>query len=208
MKKILFFLFFLTACDRDKSAQENDTHDASTQEIEQDNDNDETDDDQPLGVIAADDCQQVQLGDKACNIRLYDQDNNVWDLYDHLGDVIVIDFSAAWCGPCQMAADYTQALQDDYRDKGVQVVTVLIDGPTGGVAPTEQDIDNWVIRHSITTAPILRGSRDYIIDYTGIGGYNLAAFPTYLYIDRNMKFYAGHTGYSDEVAREKIEEAL
>ena len=203
MKKILFFLFFLTACGQNKSTKENDTHDGVVHEHEEHQPEEE-----PLGIIAADDCQQVNLGDKACNIRLEDQDNNVWDLYDHVGDVIMIDFSAAWCGPCQAAGDYTQTLQDDYESSGVHIVTVLIDGPTGGVEPTDLDIDNWVNAHNITTAPILKGSRDFIIDYTGIGGYNITGFPTYLYIDRNMKFYAGHTGYSDAVAREKIEEAL
>ena len=45
-------------------------------------------------------------------------------------------------------------------------------------------------------------------DPTGIEGYVLGAFPTYLYLDRDMKFYAGHVGFSDEYVREKIEEGL
>jgi thiol-disulfide isomerase/thioredoxin len=162
----------------------------------------------PVGVIAADDCQHIELGDKACNFRLTDQNGETWDLYTHIGDVIVIDFSTIWCGPCQMAGYYTQAIQDDYSGEGVQIVTVLIDGAIGGVAPTEQEIDEWVVAHGITSAPILQGSRDKMLDPTAIVGYALGGFPTYLYLDRDMKFYSGHTGFSDEYVRQKIEEGL
>ena len=204
MKKAIFSLFFLLACANDKSAKSNDTHVAEQEIDEQISEEPE----EPIGIIAADDCQQVNLGDKACNIRLYDQDNNVWDMYDHVGDIILLDFSAAWCGPCQMAGHYLQPLQNDYRSAGVQVVTILIDGPTGGTPPTDLDIDTWVTDHNVTDAPVLKGSRELIMDSTGVAGYQLSAYPTYIYIDRNMRFYAGHTGYDDTYAREKIDEAL
>ena len=163
---------------------------------------------EPVGVIAADDCQHIELGDKACNFRLADQNGDTWDLYTHLGDVIVIDFSTVWCPPCQAAGHYTQALQDDYESEGVQVVTVLIDGASGGQEPSEQEIDEWVTAHNITTAPVLQGSRDKMFDATAVAGYALGAFPTYLYIGRDMKFYSGHAGFSDEYVRQKIEEGL
>jgi len=163
---------------------------------------------EPVGVIAADDCQHIELGDKACNFRLADQDGETWDLYTHLGDVIVIDFSTVWCPPCQAAGHYTQALQDDYGSEDVQVVTVLIDGATGGQEPSEQEIDEWVTVHNITTAPVLQGSRDKMFDPTAVAGYALGAFPTYLYIGRDMRFYGGHAGFSDEYVRQKIEEGL
>ena len=170
---------------------------------------------EPVGVIPADDCQQIDLGDKACNFRLSDQNGETWDLYEHEGDVIVLDFSAYWCYPCQMAADKTQSLQDDYADQGVQIVTVLIDGQTAGVAPSDYEIERWVEMHNITTAPVLQGSREKMIDAQdgsvaelGVTGYLLNAYPTYIYIGRDMKFYTGHVGFSEEYVREKIEEGL
>ncbi len=160
------------------------------------------------GVLAADDCQHIDIGDKACNFTLYDQNGDVWELYEHHGDVIVLDFSTIWCGPCQSAAQHTQQLQNDYSSQGVQVVTVLIDGPIGGTPPTENDINNWTTQHNITTAPTLIGSRTLMFDPAGVEGYPISAFPTYLYIDRNMKFYFGHVGFSEEYIRQKIEEGL
>lgn len=170
---------------------------------------------EPVGVIPRDDCQQIDLGDKACNFRLTDQNGKTWDLYEHEGDVIVLDFSAVWCYPCQLAADHSQPIQDEYSDNGVQIVTILIDGPTSGTEPTEYDIDQWVNLHNVTTAPVLQGSRDKMldtqdgsIDNPGVTGYLLSAYPTYIYIGRDMRFYAGHAGFSEDYMRLKIQEGL
>ena len=206
MKTLFFVIGLMTACAKDTEL-END------QEPDDPQTEGQTGDYQPpvlnpVGVIGAEDCQQIEMGDKACNFRLTDQTGTTWDLYTHTGDVIVLDFSTVWCPPCQMAGHYMQALQDDYESEGVQVVTVLIDGATGGTAPTAEEIEEWTEVHSITTAPVLQGSRDKMLDPTGIEGYVLGAFPTYLYLDRDMKFYAGHVGFSDEYVREKIEEGL
>ena len=161
-----------------------------------------------MGVITDENCQQINLGDKACNFRLFDQNGDVWELYDYSGNVIVLDFSTSWCGPCQATGDYLQPLQDDYESAGVSIITILIDGYTPGTPPTDTEIDEWVWSHNITSVAVLQASRDLIVDPTGVAGYALSGFPTFLYIDRTMKFYAGHTGYSDQYAREKIDEAL
>lgn len=163
---------------------------------------------EPVGVMPAADCQQIDIGDKACNFRLTDQNGDVWDLYSHEGDVIVLDFSTVWCPPCQAAGHYAQPLQDDYNSEGVQIVTILIDGATGGVEPTEAEINEWVTSHNITTAPVLQGSRDKMFDPAAIAGYAISGYPTYIYIGRDLRFYSGHTGFSNEYVRQKIEEGL
>ena len=50
--------------------------------------------------------------------------------------------------------------------------------------------------------------REKMFDPAAIEGYSLSAFPTYIYIGRDMKFYSGHVGFNDEYARQKIEEGL
>jgi peroxiredoxin len=165
---------------------------------------------EPVGLIPAEDCQQINRGDKACNFRLTDQNGETWDLYQHEGDVILLDFSTAWCYPCQMAGMATQGIQDDYKDDGFEFVTVLIDGNTPGQEPSVSEITTWVDSHGITTAPILQGSRDKMLDSTGVGieGYLLGGYPTYIYIGRDMKFYSAHVGFSEEYVRQTIEDGL
>lgn len=204
MKKLLFavgFLIFCTGCEPGKLKTEKGKVDTGPPPIP-------VEELEPIGMIPADDCQQVDIGDKACNFRLTDQAGKTWDLYQHTGDVIVLDISAYWCYPCQLAADYAQPLQDEFASEGVQVVTILIDGPNPGEEPTESDIQRWVSLHNITTSPVLQGSREKMLDATGVGGYSIGGFPTYLYIGRDMKFYAGHVGFSEEFVREKIQEGL
>ena len=209
MKSILFLFGFLVAC----TGCEPSKVDFEKGNIDSGHEN--TEQLQPVGVIPADDCQQIDIGDKACNFRLLDQNGDVWDLYSHAGAVIVLDFSAVWCYPCQLAGAHAQPLQDEFEGENVEIVTILIDGPAAGEPPTKQDVDTWVNSHGITTAPILEGSRAKMIDpqdgtvaEPGVTGYLLNAYPTYVYIGRDMKFYAGHVGFSEEYMRQKIQEGL
>ena len=45
-------------------------------------------------------------------------------------------------------------------------------------------------------------------DDEGIEGYLVGSYPTYIYIDQDMKFYNAHVGYNDEYARQTIEQGL
>ena len=77
-----------------------------------------------------------------------------------------------------------------------------------GVEPTETEIEEWVTGHNVTSSPVLLGSREKMFDADAIEGYAITGFPTYVYIDRNMKFYNGHTGFSEDYMRQLIEQGL
>ena len=164
----------------------------------------------PVGIVSADDCNQQGTDSTACNFALLDQYGDSWELYKHRGSVIVLDFSTVWCYPCQTAGYYTQPLQDEYSNDNVKIVTVLLDGATSGIEPSEKEINDWVDSHNVTTAPILQGSREKMLatDPDAYDGYLLSGFPTYVYIGRDMKFYSAHVGFSESHVRQTIEEGL
>ena len=52
------------------------------------------------------------VGDHPCDFTFSDQDGNDWNLYDHYGDVLLLDFSTMWCYYCKVSAADVQLMQD------------------------------------------------------------------------------------------------
>ena len=144
---------------------------------------------------AFDECSQ-KIGNTPCDIILKDQDDNFFRLYDHVGEVILLDFSVGWCGPCIRAAATVEQIQQQYGADGFIYVTIMIEdnqqNPT-----TLSYAQHWADTYGIESAPVLQGSRD-LIDYNSVEGYNLTSWPTFYIIDRDMNLDAGIRGFSEE----------
>ena len=158
-----------------------------------------------LGVHADEYCSQ-KAGDYICNLVLRDQNDQIWQLHDYQGDVIVLDFSAMWCGPCTMAAATVQDTVDKYGPYGFQYVTVLIDDESGGNVDAE-DAERWATTFGIEDAPVLQGFRG-LIDYSYDSGYSITSWPTFVFVDRNLRIYTDMTGFNETTIEQKIEEKI
>tara|TARA_Y100000034_G_scaffold53996_1_gene66201 strand:- start:1850 stop:2440 length:591 start_codon:yes stop_codon:yes gene_type:complete len=158
-----------------------------------------------IGVQANDSCGHA-VGDKVCDLILKDQNDELWRLYDLEGNVIVLDFSAMWCAPCQNAASTVQQTQDDYESEGFNYITVLIDDPAADTVELDE-VQAWADSHGIETTSVLQGSRD-LIDQTAIEGYPIVSWPTFVFIDRDLNVHWGIYGFNEEYIRTQIEEML
>ena len=160
--------------------------------------------------ITWEDCSH-EIGDHPCDFNLTDQNGDNWNLYDHYGSIIVLDFSTEWCYYCQVAASEAQALQDAYADQDVIYVTILAEDSSGTEA-TYELVERWADHFGIS-APVLAGSRD-LLDSTNPGGWVVEGWPTFYIIDREMVLETYMRGYSstnlmlalDNMLVEEIEE--
>ena len=144
-----------------------------------------------VGVKA---CDQ-NIGSYACNFSLIDQHGEIWQLYKHRGEIIILDFSAMWCTPCLQAASRMQALQDAYEDLDVAFVTILLQDLYGAL-PSSDALNAWSIAFNYESVPVLRNDGT-IVDQTNKKGYAVNVLPTIILIDRDMHIAYRMDGWNE-----------
>ncbi len=65
----------------------------------------------------------------ATDFTLRDVDGRDVRLSDFSGKVVLLDFWATWCQPCEAEIPHLQALYKTYKDKGFVVLGISMDGP-------------------------------------------------------------------------------
>lgn len=139
---------------------------------------------------------------RAIDFTLKDLDGNPTRLSDYLGkNVVLIDFWATWCVPCVKELPHFQKFYDKYKEKGLIVFAITVDGPE-----TVAMVRPFMKRYKYNF-PVLLDTESKVIAL-----YNpRVILPYTILIDRqgNMKY--NHQGYSpgdEEVMEEEIIELL
>jgi peroxiredoxin len=121
------------------------------------------------------------------NWTLTDQHGGEIQLKRFYGNVILIDLSSEWCGPCRMTAETLDEEYLDRKDDGFVVIQLLLDGLTMGDRAPQGD--RWIDEFGITFPLLEDGDFEAAERYLPAGSY---AIPNYTLIDRQHRI---HTWY-------------
>lgn len=123
-----------------------------------------------------------RIGFRAPNFRLKNLDGKEVSLASHNGHVVFLNFWATWCTPCRTEMPSMEALYQDYKDQGLEILAISSDfegekvvrpfaEELGLTYPILLDSDFWVDdKYLVRSVPatILVG-RDGVITHKLIG---------------------------------------
>jgi thiol-disulfide isomerase/thioredoxin len=149
------------------------------------------------------------------DFTLVDEEGVTRSLHDYRGQVLLIDFTSPWCGPCNIEADVLENLYQEYRGRGVQMLTVLADEDSQiynyTFRPAPVECRNWGDRSGAPdhTFPCLADTRDAGNQQKAFPKYDahFTSYPTNVVIDRGLRV-AYSAGFFDEVAIREVLDTL
>lgn len=152
------------------------------------------------------------------DFSLQDEFGNMRTLSDHRGKAVMFDFSALWCGPCHSEANVQEALYQDYKDLGVEVISMLFDEDSSGTdwdgRPTVAECRVWgdrpepALDHTFScwvdpcpVAPCVGSdtSQQSWWRYNAHG-----ALPTNVVLDSGMRVIYTGAGFAETTIRNKL----
>lgn len=133
-------------------------------------------------------------GEKAPDFSLPDTEGNEFHLSDTAGKIVILDFWATWCPPCQETVPHLNELQKKYGAQGLQVVGVALDRKGLRV------VKPFAKKYDISYKLLVGDYSKVIEDYGGIDG-----IPTLFLIDRQGRIVTKFEGYVEE---QELEDAV
>jgi thiol-disulfide isomerase/thioredoxin len=157
------------------------------------------------GAAAEDSVPTLKAGAVAPNFDSTDLKGRKVQLSDWKNKVMVLDFWATWCGPCQQSLPHTQEVARQFKNQGVVVLAVC-------TSDTRAKFESWMNTNqakyahlSFTCDPNERGSATFG-DRASRKLYGVSGIPTQFIVGRDGKIVAVLVGYEADDVR--LEAAL
>jgi thiol-disulfide isomerase/thioredoxin len=109
-----------------------------------------------------------------------------------VGKVVLVNFWATWCGPCEKEIPDLSKAYQKYRAHGVVFLGVLIDNPD------RQQLLEFQSDHDMTY-PVVRANRELLASFD-----NPEAYPTTYIYDRSGKQVYNHMGQVRESELDRL----
>jgi peroxiredoxin len=135
----------------------------------------------------------LQVGDLPYNFALKDLSGNTVQLSDFIGQPVLVNFWATWCGPCRIEMPELQAAFEAYKDEGL-VILALDQDETPGEAKAYFD------ELGLTFTPILDDDKLTADNYGTFG-----SLPSSYFINPDGEITVIHRG---PMVREQLESYL
>jgi len=137
-------------------------------------------------------CSCNQKGDisnydnKAPLFSLPNTNNEIINLSDFQGKVVLVDFWASWCKPCRNANKKLVPLYQNYKSKNFEILGVSLDGEKNQKNP-RQDWLNAIQEDSLiwTNVSELKGWGSRLVDL-----YNIRSIPHAILLDKEGNIIA------------------
>lgn len=149
-----------------------------------------------LAVFAAPVASQRRgvLDQPTPDLNLPDLDGNEVSLTAFPGKVVIYDFWAVWCGPCEYALPFFQELEERYEDEGLVVIGLHVDDQV----PPGDEIHAFLEERGIRY-------RNLISTLEADEAFRIFAMPTTYIADREGIVRTQHLGFNPERTPERLE---
>ena len=134
----------------------------------------------------------LKEGDAFPDLNQFGLEGTVPDIH---GKVVLVDFFASWCHPCQESFPAMNDLYQQYAGKDLVIIAINVD-------KKKADMDDFLKDHPASFV-ILRDASNQLVSQVKI-----PTMPSSFLLDRDGKIHAFHRGFKGEETRKKYVEEI